>query len=287
MKNFISFIKSKTFLLQIGLAVVATVLIIVLTNWLLGVYTNSGRVIVVPQLVGHKQADVEEELHNADLELELIDSIYKPTVEPGAIVDQIPEAGKKVKKGRKIYVTINAFSKEMTVMPALVNFSQRNALVNLQNAGLELGNVDTVASPYHGLVLKQMVDGEPISAGAKLAKGTKVDLVVGRGDTGGVAYAPSVIGKCLEDAIEALGQARLSVGSIAYDGSVTSAPDTVRAVVFRQSPSVSAGALEAWTPVQLWLTIDDTKLSYSANDYNTDSNSDSESEGGSGDPFEF
>lgn len=258
--SFINFLKSRVFWIQVALAVVAIIVLLSLTCWLLGVYTNSGRTVVVPQLVGQLQAEVQAEVRNGDLDLRLIDSIYRADVRPGAIVDQIPEAGKKVKKGRTIYITINAFSKEMTVMPALVNFSFRNAKVNLQNAGLTLGRVDSVPSPYNGLVLEQSVAGKAVNAGERLPKGSCVDLVVGRGGTEGTASVPNLVGLQYDDAISALAGARLSVGGVSFDASVRTASDSAQAIVLRQSPDSSTGTVDAWSPVNLWLSIDMGKL---------------------------
>lgn len=259
--SLLKFLKSRVFWLQVGIALVAIAFLLWLTLEILGHYTTSGRTVVVPQLVGQLQADVEEEVHNADMSLKLIDSLYRADTKPGAIVDQIPAAGKKVKKGRIIYITINAFSKEMTTMPALVNFSFRNARVNLQNAGLELGKVDSIPSPYDGLVLKQLYDGKPIDAGQKLPKGSKVNLVVGCGASDGPTTIPSLITQSYEDAISAIAAARLSLGNIDFDETIRSAADTSRAIVYRQSPAASSGHVEAWSTVNLWLTTDMTKLS--------------------------
>lgn len=258
--TFLRFLKSGTFWIQVGLAVVATVLLLVLTNWLLGHYTTSGRTVVVPQLAGQLQSEVEAEVRNGDLRLQLIDSLYRADVRPGAIVDQVPAAGKKVKKGRTIYITINAFSKEMTTMPSLVNFSFRNARVNLQNAGLELGRVDSIPNPYDGLVLKQMAGGRDLEAGAKLPKGSVVDLVVGYGDANGTARVPNLVGTTYDDAIAALAQARLSVGGVTFDETVASRSDTSLAVVYRQTPAGSGLTADAWSPVSIWLTTDMNKL---------------------------
>lgn len=265
--TFFKFLKSRVFWIQVALAVVATVFLLWLVGQILAFYTTSGRTVVVPQLVGHLQADVEREVENADMSIKLIDSLYRTDVEPGVIVDQIPEAGKKVKKGRVIYVTINAFTKEMTSMPALVNFSFRNARVNLQNAGLEMGRVDSVPSPYDGLVLKQTVDGKSVAPGARLPKGSRVDLVVGRGGSDGPTTIPSLAAKTYEEAIAAIAAARLSVGNVTFDESVSSAADTATAVVYRQSPTPAAGRVDAWSHVSITLTTDVSKLEPSTSDF--------------------
>lgn len=259
-----NFLKSRTFWLQVGIAVVAIIFLLWLTGEILGYYTNSGRTVVVPQLVGQLQSDVEDEVNNADMSLKLIDSLYRADVKPGAIVDQIPAAGKKVKKGRVIYITINAFSKEMTSMPALVNFSFRNARVNLQNAGLELGRVDSIPSPYDGLVLKQTFEGRPINSGHRLPKGSRIDLVVGRGGSDGPTSIPSLILSDYDDAISAIANSRLSLGSVSFDETVRTAADTAQAIVYRQSPTPASGRVDAWSPVNIWLTTDATKVNSSS-----------------------
>lgn len=264
MKNFFSFLKSKVLLINIGLSIVAVVVLLLLTNLILSLYTTQGRGVTMTDYRGMLVKEIEQDAKNAEFEVVVIDSVYTTdaSMRPGAIVEQIPAAKKKVKKGRKIYVTINAFSREMTQMPALVNFSCRNALVNISNAGLSLGRIDTVASPYRDLVLKQKVDGIEVQPGMRLPKGSVVDLVVGRGDTGGVAYVPNVKGQLLEDVTEILQESRVTLGLVEYDETVRSDADTVRAVVYRQSPMPSGSQpVEAWTPVRVWLTIDMTKLS--------------------------
>lgn len=258
--KFINFLKTKLFWAQVGLSVVATIVLLVIANWALGVYTTSGRTVVVPQLVGHLQSEIESEVRNGDLSLVLMDSIYRAGEKPGVIVDQIPEAGKKVKKGRTIYVTINAFTKEMTVMPALVNYSYRNAIVNLQNAGLALGRVDSVPSPYDGLVLKQTVDGKEIKAGDKLPKGTAVSLVVGRGQAGGVTRVPDVRGLPYDEALVAIAGAAMSLGNVACDATIRTASDTAMAIVYKQSPAAADGtSVETWSAMNIWLTTDADK----------------------------
>lgn len=265
--NFWNFLKSKTFWLQMAIAAGVVVVLLFITNWILGIYTTSGRTVVVPDLVGRLQADIESEVRNGDLDLVLLDSIYRADEQPGVIVDQIPAAGKKVKKGRTIYITINAFGKEMTSMPALVNYSFRNAKVNLQNAGLVLGRVDSVPSPYDGLVLKQLKGGQPVKAGDRLPKGTTIDLVVGRGTEGGVTNIPNLTGRLYEDALASLASAGLSLGGVICDETVTTASDSANAIVYRQSPAADySNSVDMWTPVSLWLTTDATKAAQSVLD---------------------
>ncbi len=261
--NFLKFLKTKIFWAQVGIAIVVSILLLVLANWALGIYTTSGRVVVVPSLLGHTEEEVQNEVRNGDLTMVVIDSIYRVGEKPGAIVDQLPEAGKKVKKGRTIYVTINAFSKEMTRMPALVNYSYRNAVVNLQNAGLTIGHVDSVPSPYDGLVLKQLIGNKPIKAGEKLPKGTAVNLVVGHGQAGGLTTIPDIVGIPYDDALIKLAGAALTAGNVICDETIHTASDSAMAIVYKQSPTPASGEVDSWTSVTIWLTSNAEKVASS------------------------
>lgn len=257
MKQLWSYLTSRTCWIQVGLALLAVVVLLFLTQWLLSVYTTSGKVIQVPEAVGSLVEEVAPALANSDLHVVVMDSVYKSGVRPGEIVDQTPAAGKKVKKGRKIYVTINAWSREQTTMPLLTDKSYQFAPSLLANAGLELGRVERRPSPYKNLVLSQSIGGRPVLAGVKLPKGTVVDIAIGIGNEGGVALVPSVLGLIVEEAEDSLLRRSLQLGMVSYDATVQTGADTVRAVVYKQLPAPDPyNPVDAWTPVNLWLTLD-------------------------------
>ena len=256
--EFLKFLKSKVFWIQVGLAFVATFVLLFLVNVFLGVYTTSGRTILVPKLTGMTQVEVRESLRNSDLYLLVIDSVYNNDECPGAIVDQTPKPGQKVKKGRTIYVTINAFSKELTSMPNLKDFSFRNAQVNIENAGLRLGRVDY--QPGHkDLVLRQSVAGKVIAPGSKIPKGTEVDLVVGLDPGDNQSVVPDLTSSTLRDALQVAKGARFAIGAVTYDATVKSSLDTLTAVVYRQAPAPSS-AQTIMTPINIWMTTDVDKV---------------------------
>lgn len=258
--SFWSYLKSGTCWLQVGLSIVVAIALLFLTQWLLQLYTTSGKIIVVPNAVGALKSEIDLEMRNSELELVLIDSVYKNGVRPGEIVDQVPAAGKKVKKGRKIYITINAWSREQTTMPRLIDNSLSFAPQQLESAGLVLGKVERRPSPYKDLVLTQSVGGRPVDPGSKLPKGTVVDITVGIGNEGGVTLVPSVRGTILEVAEDSLLRSSLQLGMVSYDETVVTGADTVRAVVYKQLPPADPyNSVDAWTPVNLWLTLDADK----------------------------
>ncbi len=241
--------------------ILAVVLILTAVMWSLSFYTQHGRTIKVPSYVGFTENQVKSLVKNAGLEYVVIDSVYKTDARPGEIVDQIPKAGKDVKKGRKIFFTINAFNREMVEMPQLVDYSLRNAQVVLESKGLKLGTVTYVPSEYVDLVLGQNVDGKPIKRGVKVAKGTVVELTVGSSGGGKTVVVPELIGICLRDAAQELKSAGFSLGSLLFDADIASRADSATSVVYKQSPEANDRVSErVGTQVNLWLTSDMEKV---------------------------
>ena len=102
--------------------------------------------------------------------------------------------------------------------------------------------------------------------GTKVAKGTKVDLVVGMGNDGDLAIVPNVIGMGLRDAISAMGIARFNIGILNYDETVVTGADTLAAVVYKQAPAAKDGSQieQAWSAINVWLTTDVKKVTKNA-----------------------
>ena len=76
--SFLNFLKTKIFWAQVGLAVAATIVLLVLVNWGLDIYTTSGRTVVVPTLVGHMQSEVEDEVRMLAAYLIMIHAAMMP-----------------------------------------------------------------------------------------------------------------------------------------------------------------------------------------------------------------
>ncbi len=259
--TFFQFIRSKLFLWQLLLAVVAIIVILTGVTWSLSSYTRHGQTIQVPQLEGYTEAQIKDQIENLGLNYVIMDSMFRLDIKPGAIIDQYPKGGKKVKKGRKIFLTINAYSREMTPMPQLVDYSLRNAQVVIESVGLKVGNITYEPSDYNDLVLGQIVDGRPIKQGTKIPKGTTVDLVVGSGKGGKSVVVPEVIGFGVADAQNTLESVSLKLGALMYDESVLTPTDTATAIIFRQSPEAKNGAIERQgSTINVWLTTDMEKV---------------------------
>ncbi len=181
--SFIGFLKSKVFLKQLLLALVAiVVLVFIMLKWL-NVSTNHGQFETVPDLKGKSIGVAKIELNENNLAMEILDSSnFNPDYPKFSIIEQDPIAGKKVKENRKIYLTLNPSGYRKVMVPELKERTLRQAKPTLEALGFEVGNLKYVDNIAIDVVLKMTHDGQDISAGDMLAKTSKIDLVLGNGN---------------------------------------------------------------------------------------------------------
>lgn len=157
--------------------------------WWLDVYTKHDESIDVPSI---KTMQVEEAaivLRQQGLTCEVVDSLYQTTGIPGAILEQTPVAGSKVKKGRIIFLTIQAKSIPLVPIPPLKDFSYRQADAKLRSMGFNNIQIEQVASQYRGLVISVQHNGKTLEPNQKVPKGALLQLTVGGG---GVSVADTI-----------------------------------------------------------------------------------------------
>ena len=134
----------------------------------------------MPNFVGQNSVALIDTLLPSDYIIVITDEVYDKTKEPGTIIKQNPEAGEKVKKGRKVYLTVATSEPPTVIMPELRDVSLRQAEIMLNALGLELEGTIMKPSPYENAVLEQLHNGRVIAAGTKIKMGDKITLVVGR-----------------------------------------------------------------------------------------------------------
>ncbi len=161
--------------------VVSGFLVIILTLFLLNVYTRHGQNVIVPTLHGLQVDEAKTILESKGLHVEVIDSIYKKEAVPGAIIDQTPKPDNKVKEGRAIYVTIHSKKPQEITVPALVDYSSRQAIALLTSIGFNDLEVEEVPSQYAGLVIAVEYRGKTLVANDKVPVGAPLKLMVGSG----------------------------------------------------------------------------------------------------------
>lgn len=179
------YLKSRTFVTQVALALGIILGIILLFMYWLDFTTNHGQEITVPNLSKLSEEQVEEKLNDLNLEYVLLDSVdFKKDYPKFSVVEQDPVAGAKVKDGRKIYIKINSSGYTSVKIPDLIEKTFRQAEPTLQALGLEIGTLTYV--PYLGkdMVLEMKMNGKKLKVGEKVLKSSKIDLVLGDGKVG-------------------------------------------------------------------------------------------------------
>lgn len=181
LKKIISYLKTHNVVRHI-LYIAATFLgvIIVASIWM-GIYTQHGEAVRVPQLKGLSVPEAEELLRCESLNYEVIDSLNDNSVKPGAIIEQTPRSGSSVKRNRTIYLVINSIMPQKLPVPDMTDVSSRQAQSLLEGLGFPLPSVVYVPSRYKDLVVGVSYNGRTVRAGEKLPVTSKLQLMVGSG----------------------------------------------------------------------------------------------------------
>lgn len=183
MKNFLRFLTSKTFLVNLGLAALVVILLVVLSLQWLKQSTNHGEFVEVPDLSKLSVSEMRERIADAGLRYEVIDSAnYNPDYPRFAIIEQNPPAGNKVKDNRKIYVTVNPSGYRKVSVPNIIQVTRRNAASMLKAVGLEVKGVTYIDQLGKDMVYYIKHDGKQIKPGDKLPRTSAIELVCGNGD---------------------------------------------------------------------------------------------------------
>lgn len=188
MKNFLNFLKSKTFLIQLGLAVVAVVVLVLMSLQWLKSTTNHGEFVEVPDFSKMSVMEMRSAVEEAGLRYQILDSSnYNPDYPRFSILDQDPPAGNKVKSNRKIYFTVNPSGYKKVSVPDIIQVTQRNAASMLRAVGLDVERVTYIDELGKDMVYNMKFKGKYVKPGDKLPKTSKIELICGNGTIPGSA----------------------------------------------------------------------------------------------------
>lgn len=145
------------------------------------IFTAHGQESQVPDVRNMPLEKAVELIEDAGFEWEIADSVYNEGMKPGIVVSQEPKGKSYAKRIRTIYLNINAFSPKTVEMPIVTDISVRQALSILRSMGFKDVGVDTIPSPYEGLVLNVKVNGHQVKHGAKVSVNAQVRIGMGDG----------------------------------------------------------------------------------------------------------
>jgi len=265
MKDFIDFLKNRTFHKHFISAFVGLIVFIFLIFLSLRVYTRHGQALSVPDFSGLSLEEASKITDLKKLRFVIIDSIFIQGQEPGTVVAQNPSPNTKVKENRTIFFTINAFNPEKVKMPNILGLSYRLAETTLINNGLKVGARRYVPDIGRDYVLRQIFKNREIKPGTLILKGSAVDLVLGLGEGSSEITVPDVKRLTLNNAIEALSEMYINLGAIIYDNSVETREDSLKAIIYKQNPTYGA-TIRSGNEIDVWLTTDKSKAGISEPD---------------------
>ncbi len=178
------FLKSKTFFVQITIAVVGFFILIFVLKFWLNITTNHDQKIQVPDLHKITLEDAERKLKELNLDFKVIDSAsYNPTYPKKSVIEQSPEAGDFVKEKRKIYLTLNPSKYRDITIPDLNGRTKRQAESELTAIGFIVGTEYTYVRDIGLDVVRGLRHkGKILNPNDKLPKNSIIELVLGDGE---------------------------------------------------------------------------------------------------------
>ena len=209
------------------------VLLLFLLSILLGPLTRHGKNKTVPNVVGKSFEEAKKILNSNGFDVEVQDSIYADTTAKGSVLRQVPDGDATVKISRTVYLTINRHVPPIVEMPNLIDFSFRNAELQMKNMGLRVGDTSYVHDFAKNTVQEQHYNGAPIAPGTKIQQGSSIDLVLSDGLGETEFTVPNLVGMTFNSAKSFLESNGLRFLSIIPDPDVT---DTATAYIYRQDP---------------------------------------------------
>lgn len=257
-KKILSFLKSRIFLINLGIAIVALPLLFWLIFAWLGSYTRHSDFVTVPDFKDLKMRQLDDFVEDKSIGYEIIDSIWEPTLQKGIVIRQDPDAGDSVKEGRKIYLYVSAVNPPSINMPKLEDLSVRQAVAVCESYGLKY-SLEKVDDPCDGCITKQLYNKKRIEPGTPIRKGETIHLQYGKGEeqSGDGFPIPNLVGMNFRAARGKMTDLGIEWVLIADPG----LKDTLNATIYAQEPEAGRGQrMITGSTIDLRITNDKSKM---------------------------
>ena len=174
--------------------------------------TNSDEVIV-PTFTGMiYETEIKDNAEYADFEFEIVEG-NQPSQPAGVVLNQNPQAGMTVKRGKTITLTVNGGTLEQIIVEDVTGDSQQDAYDTLEALGLS-PRIQAVADDE--TAVGYVVRTDP-AAGSTVASGSSITIFVSSGPAEEQVTVPNVVGSSLSTAESDLEANGLVRGSVSYD----------------------------------------------------------------------
>jgi len=201
----------------------------------LGFITRHGDDTKVPKVIGNDVRAAIKILEDAGFDVR-VDSTYFPEKKAFLVLDQMPEVGEMVKRGRTLFLTVNKSMPPTTPMPKLVSLSFRSAALILKSNRLVLGDTTYRPDIAQGAILEQLWNGQPVRPGQMIPQGSVINLVIGDGLGNTEMNVPDVITMNYPAAVATLSSLGLQFTPV-FDADIH---DTANAKIYQQTPNAKS-----------------------------------------------
>jgi eukaryotic-like serine/threonine-protein kinase len=228
------------------LIVIGTLVAIILIGW--NFYRDLfGKVsdVTVPSVINIDIVEAQKKIKESGLDIE-IQQKYSDTVPKDMIFLQKPDGGRKVKAGRKVFVTVS-LGGELVTVPILKGMASRDAEIKLTELGLKyiVEKEQTHETLKKGMIVEQ--NPVPLS---QVPRNTTVQVILSSGPAV-PADVPDLIGLPLADARAAIENTGFLVGKIVWIEDTRFKPGMVLTQVPSAKEKIKTGSL-----ISLEVTVD-------------------------------
>lgn len=167
----------KTLLSLLIYAVLLVIGYLVVDYIILPDYTNHGEEYDMVDLAELSVDKARDTLSINEMELIISDSSFSPVIPKDHIISQLPKAYSRVKKGRRVYVTVSR-GNQPAIVPDLTGISERDAKFRLEALNLF---VKDIRRRYSSRLPKDVVMGQSPAPKSILTAGDSLIIYISNG----------------------------------------------------------------------------------------------------------
>lgn len=172
-------------------------------------YIRQNETVIVPEVEKLTFEEADSSLKKAGFKGIKAEERFS-TLNTGIVLHQIPEAGTKTKRGRRIYLTVSSGMKPIEV-PNLKGISERDAQIRVKSLNL---NLKEIKRDYSTIFPNGVVSRQSLEVGTKVMPQTEIEINVSLGTPEGQFVVPNLLGLPLKTAQTRIAKAGLKVGRV-------------------------------------------------------------------------
>lgn len=202
---------------------VLLLLIVLADKIIMPAVTRHGSDFPLPDFTDQRLVEAQMTMADLNLKFVIASEEFSPGKEQGIILNQFPIAGTRVKEGRQIKFVIS-LGQKLIPIPNVAGQSVRQAILDLETAGLTLGEI---AWAFSDTLPERVVVFSYPAAGTEIPLESPVNLMVNRGRASNFTFVPNVSGLTLSEATNRLEDKLLRLGVVSYRVDENYLPETV------------------------------------------------------------